>query len=205
MSGDRTISILAGGWSAAHIDKSRLPGLVIAVNDAAVHAPKVDVVVSMDRLWAENRFGWLRDNHSPKIAWLRRSACKNIPTADWVEVFENDHNSTDFAEDRGTLNGTNSGFCALNLAYQLRPDRIILFGFDMNRSPEGLPYWFPDYPWAKPGGSTSGGKYKAWASQFEAAARAFKDAGIEVLNASPMSAIDVFGKIAPEEALASNA
>lgn len=202
MSGSRTISILGGGWSAASVDKGRLPGMVIAVNDSAVLAPKVDVAVSMDRLWAENRFTRLRERHAPKIAWLRRSACKNIPAQDWVEVFENDHTSTDFAESRGTLNGTNSGFCALNLAYQLRPDRIFLFGFDMNRSPEGRPYWFADYPWAKPGGATSGGKYQAWASQFEAAARAFKIAGIEVLNASPSSAIKAFEKIAPEEALA---
>jgi hypothetical protein len=201
MSENRTVSILGGGWSAGAVDKSRLPGFVIAVNDAAVHAPKIDAAVSMDRLWAENRFGWLCDNHAPKTAWLRRSACKNIPTPNWVEVFENDHTSTDFAEDHGILNGTNSGFCALNLAYQLRPDRIFLFGFDMNRSPEGSPYWFPDYPWAKLGGATSGGKYKALASQFEAAARAFKNAGIEVLNASPASAIGVFEKIAPEEVL----
>lgn len=121
---------------------------------------------------------------------------------EWIAVFENDHTSTDFAEDRGILNGTNSGFCALNLAYQLRPDRIILFGFDMNRSPEGSPYWYPDYPWVKAGGATSGGKYQVWSAQFETAARSFKNAGIEVLNASPWSAIDAFKKIAPDEALA---
>jgi hypothetical protein len=199
-----TISIVAGGWSVGKIKTHRIPGLIIGVNDATLFLNKsADIAITMDRLWAENRWYWLTFHHFPRPFYVRRSARKNLPAElpNQVFVFENDHTSTTFAEGGGVLNGTNSGFCALNLAYQLRPKRLLLFGFDMNRSPEGKPYWFPEYKWAKPGGATTGGKYQAWAGQFEAAAEAFKQAGIEVLNASPTSAIGAFPKIDPEQVL----
>lgn len=196
-----TISILGGGWSAAGLDFERAPGFRIGVNDAAILAP-CEALVSMDRLWTENRWEDLLRAPLDEIH-LRRSAVQNIePLPAFVRVFENDHTSVDFAETRGTLNGTNSGACALNLAYQRRPRRVILFGFDMNRSPDGRAYWFPDYPWAKPGGSTTAGKYRAWAAEFEVMAAAFRAAGIEVLNASPSSAITAFRKVPAEEVLA---
>jgi hypothetical protein len=196
------ISILAGGWSVEQIDTSRLPGFVIAVNDSAIHGLKVDLAITMDRLWAEHRFYWLQKNHAPKPFWVRRSATKNLPTKNgWMTIFENDHTSCQFSETSEVLNGTNSGFCALNLAYQMKPQRVVLFGFDMNRSPAGHPYWFPEYHWTKPGGATTGGKYQAWAQQFEAAAAAFRKANIDVLNASPTSAITTFPKVNPEKVL----
>jgi hypothetical protein len=63
-----------------------------------------------------------------------------------------------FTDQVGVLNGTNSGLCGFNLAYQMRPKQILLFGFDMKRGPNGEAHWFPDYPWAKPGGATTSGQ-----------------------------------------------
>ncbi len=198
------ISIIAGGWSVSKVDTSRLPGFVIGVNDASLFINgRVDAALTMDRLWAEHRYDWLTHHHAPKPFYVRRSARKNLPLElpPWVNVFENDNNSVIFSDEEGVLHGTNSGFCALNLAYQMCPDQLFLFGFDMNRSPLGRPYWFPDYPWAKAGGATTGGKYQAWAKQFKDAADAFKLAKIEVLNVSLTSAIDVFPKVDPSEVM----
>lgn len=89
--------------------------------------------------------------------------------------------------------------CALNLAWQLRPQRLFLLGFDMNRDPDGRAYWYPPYPWSTPEGSTSDGKYKSWAKQFADIALAFIGAGVKVFNVSPSSAIDVFPKITPSQ------
>jgi hypothetical protein len=199
------ISILAGGWSAGMIDRARLPGLVIAVNEAALLAP-CRLAVTMDRLWTEARFSSvkaLRFHGQLDAFHVRASAARNIDAAgeaEWVHVFENDHTSVDMSDDPGRLNGTNSGVCAINLAFQRRPARIVLFGFDMNRSPTGDPYWFKPYEWA-PGGATKPGKYQAWAAEFRLIARACRAAGIEVLNASPVSAIDAFEKVKPEKLL----
>ncbi len=64
------ITVLAGGWSASRFDLHKLPGTIIAVNDAAYYAPRWDLCVSMDRLWSENR--WQLITKCGKPVWLRR-------------------------------------------------------------------------------------------------------------------------------------
>lgn len=191
--GDSEISIIGGGWSAGLLDLAQVRGTVIGVNDGAVHAPRVDITVSMDRLWTEWRWPLLKVRAGP--TWIRRSAMKNV-RGEWdgLRRFECDNESVVFSDDPDTLNGTNSGFCALNLAYQMRPRRIWLFGFDMSRGPKGEPYFFPPYPWA-PGGATKDGKYKAWAAQFGDARTKFQAAGIDVTLVGAGKAIQTFRRM----------
>lgn len=129
------VTVLAGGWSASQFDLAKLPGTVIAVNDSAVYAPRWDICISMDRLWSENRFDWMRKQKKP--IWLRRSTIKNFEQLEHMTAFDNDHVSTILSDEEYLLNGTHSGFCALNLAYQMRPRDIYLVGFDMTRGPRG--------------------------------------------------------------------
>jgi hypothetical protein len=151
----------------------------------------------MDRLWTEYRWPELVKRGMP--AWIRRAALQNIKESwPWLHRFECDHTSVELSETCGVLNGPNSGFCALNLAYQMRPRRIYLVGFDMVRGPKGEVYWFKPYPWAKPGGATSNGTYAEWSHQFGGAAKKCKAAGIEVFNVSRASAIDAFTRLCPE-------
>lgn len=196
-----TFSVLAGGWSVRGLDLARLPGTVIAVNDAGMRAPRVDHIVSMDRLWAEHR--WADLERLARPTWMRAACLPNIAARpDWLNIYDCDWTATTLSAASGLLNGTNSGLVALNLAYQLaaKGGRVILFGFDMGRSPKGEPYWYPTYPW-RPSGGTSEGKYSEWAGQFAPAAQAFKAKGVEVLNASPASRIPAFPKIQPEKVL----
>lgn len=189
-----SISVVGGGWSFREILSRPLPGLVIGVNDGAIHLDHCDIALTMDRLWAEYRADELQRRNLR--CFIRRSAMKNLQVWPGLTVFDCDHQSTVMSEADGVLNGTNSGMCALNLAYQLRPKRIFLFGFDMSRGPAGEPYWFASYPWA-PAGATPNGRYAAWAKQFDPAAKACRRAGIEVLNVSPLSTVDAFRRIAP--------
>lgn len=182
------ISIIAGGWSVKLIDLDRVPGTIIGVNDSSI-LTRCDMIVSMDRLWTEGRFAKLRAMSKP--AYLRRSAVQNVERKwPWLHIFDCDNESTELSEDRSVLNGPHSGFCAFNLAYQLRPSRIYLFGFDMNLGPKGEDYWYPRYSWQNK--KASSGKYVVRLKQFESAARKCKAAGIEVINASPFSAIQTF-------------
>lgn len=204
-SGD--VTVLAGGWSVKNLPLDRLCGEVIGVNDAAIKAPHVHRIVSMDRLWAEYRWPMLCARR--QATWLRRSAVQNLHIDwdnDWLTVFDNDNASSKLAPmahegEPWILNGSNSGFCALNLAFQMRPRRIFLLGFDMNRDRFGKAYWHDPYPWnpSTRDGSTTNGTYAKWALEFKAAARAFSDAGIEVFNVSPQSAIQDFQKITPSQ------
>jgi hypothetical protein len=175
----RDITILAGGFSASRVDLKKLPGTVIAVNDSAIYAPRIDIIISMDRLWAENRFGLVSKFDKP--IYLRRSTVRNIPAEDvslCVTLFECDHEATALSDQPGRLDGTHSGFCAMNLAFQMRPERLYLVGFDMALGPKRQRHWFPDYPWSNGGGS-SGGKLAEWAGQFKTPAAQLANAGIQ--------------------------
>lgn len=194
------VTVIAGGWSVEAIDLEKLRGYVIAVNDAAIYAPRWDASISMDRLWTESRFEPLMarvQKDRGRTVWLRRSAVQNLSVQflPHIHVFECDHQSNEFSEDFDTLNGMNSGACALNLAYLLKPQRVFLLGFDMNRSRKGRAYWYEPYAWTAPSGATKDGKYRAWASEFDKAAQSFRAIGCDVFNVSPTSAIKSFKKI----------
>lgn len=221
MTAREDITVVAGGWSVANVPVDQLAGRVIAVNDSALHLPRWDIAVSMDRLWAEHRLDRVLRIAWDQVArsdlegqmrvtmklWIRENALKNLPKyRATVTAFRCDHETDEFAIDQyrqgvGRLNGRSSGACALNLAWHLRPARLFLLGFDMNRSPRGDPYWYPPYPWSSAGGSTSNGKYSAWAKGFDLIRDAFNNIGCPVFNVSPKSAIDVFPKITPAEYL----
>lgn len=193
-----TISVLAGGWSAKELDLSRLPGLVIAINDSGVLSPKVDIIVTMDRLWLQSRWKDLCVLQKP--SWARPEALINIQERpSWLNIFKCNYKTVVFSDEPNHLNGVNSAFCALNLAYQMRPTRILLFGFDMSRSQKGEDHWYAAYPWKNKG--TSDGKYVMWAKQFQEVSNSFLIAKIEVLNASMDSKITAFPKVSAAEVL----
>jgi hypothetical protein len=176
-----SVTVLAGGYSASLFDLAKLPGKVIAVNDAAYYAPKVDAIVSMDRLWAENRFRWLSQQRA--AVYLRRCTIRNFSIADQQQfhAYECDHESVQFSSQPGTLNGRHSGSVALNLAFQWSPLRVFLVGFDMRLGPRGEKHWYPDYAW-KSGGGTKPGKLAEWGSELGQAFAQFASAGIEVYH-----------------------
>jgi hypothetical protein len=89
------------------------------------------------------------------------------------------------------MGGGNSGFGAFNLAFLKQPKRIILLGYDYCSPGQ---HWHGQYPWNQ-GPSRHGSLYGRWAEQFTHCIRQLKDAGVEVLNASPKSAITAFPKI----------
>jgi hypothetical protein len=190
----RRVTVLAGGWSASQLDLHKLPGFVIAVNDAAIYAPRVDALVSMDRIWTENRFDKICRFARP--VWLRRSTLKNIHSdgLDDIHLFECDHTSTTLSDEPNTLNGTHSGFCALNLAYQMRPAELYLVGFDMKRGPNNEAHWFPQYPWVE-GHATGEKRLAEWGAQFDTAAHQLRAAGIATFLCGTTSAVHSFGRI----------
>lgn len=208
---ERIVSVVGGGWSFRKVDHSKVPGIVIAINDAGMLLRrKVDFIVTMDRLWTEHR--WTRLDALRVPFYARRSALQNIKdwsSQDWVHRFENtdepiSEHENPFSDEVGTLNGNNSGVCGINLAYILRPDLLYLFGFDMSRDADGHPYWYPPYPWVRQHGNTKGGtkpaRYTEWARQFNAIALQFAAVGTTVINVSDVSKINSFRRMTPQEA-----
>lgn len=195
MSRPSEMTILAGGWSASRVDLRKLPGTVIAVNDSAYYAPRWDICVSMDRIWAENRWA-LIERSTTRAIHLRRSTMKNVDPRGLkhVHLFENDHKATVLSDEHGTLHGTNSGFCALNLAYQMRPQRLFLVGFDMALGPKGERHWFPDYEW-KNGGGSGAAKLSEWSAQFATAAQQLLAVNVKTRICGGTSAVKSWERI----------
>lgn len=181
----RDIIILAGGSSVREMPQNtvmdHLPKLAytIGVNDAALYA-NVNLAMSMDRLWCENR--WQRVVEERGIALHARSeALKNVPLCPLITKYRCDYRSTAMTNEPGILNGTNSGMVAMNFAFQKRPQRVFLLGLDSGKTKgQTAPYWYPPYPWAADGGATKPGKYRDWNAQYTYVRRQFDRENIEM-------------------------
>jgi hypothetical protein len=88
-----------------------------------------------------------------------------------------------------------SGACAINLAYLMGARRIVLLGFDM-KAINGARNFHDDYSKAmrEP-------PYQAFLSVFPAIAADCKRLGVEVINATPGSAINCWPIVDPEDVL----
>lgn len=95
----------------------------------------------------------------------------------------------------GVTNGRNSGFQALQLAIWLGAKRILLLGFDMKEK-DGRAHWHAEHPIPTPGNI-----YGSMIECFNGIAPELKKRGIEVINASPDSALKCFPKMTVAEAL----
>lgn len=186
--------VIGGGHTVDSYDIRELKwfGKAIGVNDAALWAP-VHICLTMDRLWFEHRWPYLRTLRVAET-YVREKCDCNVPRKDardnW-KTFKH-FNKPGLGETPGELWGANSGSCAINLAFQLSEpgDRIFLLGFDMQKGRGGQPYWYPPYPWAQPEGATSGGKYKEWAPQFKAIGDHVRRSDRQILNVTHDSKID---------------
>lgn len=83
--------------------------------------------------------------------------------------------------------GANSGYQAISLAYQLGADRIILVGFDMQRT-DGRSHWHGDHPRGL--GNAHG--IERWARNFEALAADLNREGVKVVNCTIKTALTCF-------------
>lgn len=161
------LNIIAGGNSVKDMDCPTIcnRAYTIGVNSAAIHAP-VDLGISMDRHWMTHFDYAIRG----KRFLLRRIVSR------WPSLFQFgcDHETDEFTNVPGRLNGRSSGHCALNLALQIKPKKLFLFGYDFT----GKAYWYGPYPWSKKADSTRiDGN---WIKAAERGIEQLKAAGIEV-------------------------
>jgi len=199
----KPIIVLGGGWSAKEYLQAPQPllrerGTVIGVNDAAIHA-RVDIAITMDRLWLENRRETLEFLAIP--VHYREGVCKNCaPPTIGIPFKCNNRMDEGMTLEPNALYGNNSGAVALNLAYKLAQNphigakQVYLLGFDMMNGPNGEKHWYPPYPWNSGGGS-SDGKLKAWSAEFALFAQDFQGAGIDVKNVTTRSALNNWKRI----------
>jgi len=137
-----------------------------------------------------------------------RVTCTNIETArsaNWVKVLDKDNDHVKGISQNPKLvswNG-NSGAAAISLAAHTGAKRIILVGFDMNLGEDMSQHWHDEYERGKINTPDS---QKRWQPTIERHQRGFeqiaidaKKMGIEILNASPTSEINLFPKYTVKE------
>ena len=198
----KDIIIIAGGPSVGTMPCHELVnyGHVIGVNESSVLLPCHEAI-SMDRLWMEARYEKLQWAEIP--VWFRKCAWK--VDANWchLNLFDGNVHVTGLSDVNGQLFGKNSGMCAINLAYQRRPRRIFLFGFDMRASSKQHYFYNINQLIDDKKKITnrdikinqSDSKYKEWLPAFVPISQQLNSAEIKVYNVCPDSAINVFEKI----------
>lgn len=108
----------------------------------------------------------------------------------------------------GIYTGQNSGYQAINVAVLYGCTRIVLLGYDMRAKEVPITepgksgvrmsnHWFGEHPWPSDPSS-----YRFFREEFARMAVTAKMAGLEILNATPGSALESFPMVTLDEAMA---
>jgi hypothetical protein len=92
--------------------------------------------------------------------------------------------------------GGNSGYQAMNLAWQFGAARIVLIGYDMQRT-GGKTHWFGDHP----KGLNNIPILDELPARFRSLAADLRNQGCEVLNCTRETALDCFDRVTVDEAV----
>nr|WP_288093342.1 hypothetical protein [Thauera sp.] len=94
----------------------------------------------------------------------------------------------------------NSGAAAISLAAERGAQRILLLGYDCQRT-NGQAHWHGDHP----RGLGNAGSMDKWAGSFAELAENMRKRGVEVINCSRATALTVFPRSDLESELAKDA
>jgi hypothetical protein len=162
-------------------------GRVIAINDSFLLAPQADVLYFCDLKWWKGRKEQVAErfkgryivtlgNMVPGVCSLRCTGPSGLET-----------------DPGGLRHGSNSGYQAINLAYHFGASRIVLLGYDMRVSNGDL-HWNPR-PERQDADSFQRTLQNVMLPRFQTLVAPLRDAGVEVLNCTPGSALECWPKM----------
>ncbi|RWN11766.1 hypothetical protein [Mesorhizobium sp.] len=192
-----TAFVLAGGASVKDLDLSPLKGRrVIAINSAVLAWPDADILFFADaRWWSDPPHGWKADIGSFKGRVVTTSGGGPQGVTRLMKVDPSNGialNPAQLALARTSVTG------AINLTVHLGCRRDVLLGVDGKNGDGGRRHHHgAAYPWPFVKGS-----FDLHQAEFQAVAPSIARAGVDVVNANPDSAIDVWPKMRFEEAIA---
>ncbi len=161
----------------------------IVINDNYRIAPWARHLYACDgRWWAVHKESVFRSFSGSK--WTQDPGFKDDPAFNFIRSIE----GTGLADD-ALVQGNNSGYQAINLAYVLGASRVILLGYDMRGQGE---HWFGRHDQSKGLGANT--DYSTFVRHFEQMQP--QDYGLEVINCSRESALECFPRMRLREALA---
>jgi hypothetical protein len=201
-SGRLAIIVASGPSARTGVDRLRAseetrPAAWLAIKENVNLVPWAEVVYGCDPAWWKHRKG-LPEYTGLKIAWA--GANLEYPDIRTVEIAKEGGKYTDcISTTPGKVGGGgNSGFQALNLAVLFGAKRIILVGYDMTDA--GGVHWYGRNGWYG-ANNPNQSNFKRWLTAFDAAAPVLASMGVEVINASPNSAMKSFPRRSIDDAL----
>lgn len=174
-----TVFILGGGPSLRGFSMEPLQDhRVIVINDSFRLAPWADCLYFCDMKWWRNRGEEAiltftgrhiitMDNQIPGITSLRNTGTRGLET-----------------DPSGLRHGHNSGYQCINLAYHFGAKRIVLLGYDMHPT-DGRLHWNTDR-------TERTMDFVNMLPHFITLKEPLERAGVEVINATPGSALAVW-------------
>jgi hypothetical protein len=158
--------------------------ITIAINDAYRLAPWADVLYACDDRWWRWQHGQRRQEIDA-FTGLRYSIDPRAARQPGVRVLRNTGPEGLETAPTGLRTGKNSGYQAINLAVHLGAARILLLGYDMQRT-ANKEHWFGDHP------LPTRSPYAVFRVYFRSLVRPLAKAGVEVINCSRTTALDTF-------------
>ena len=158
---------------------------MIAVKDTWRLLPRADVIYGCDEHWWEHYATEIRVKSTAEL-WTQ--------CADAARIYNLNRIS---GESRPGLGrkilhfGGNSGYQAVNLAFLFGAIRIILVGFDMQRTDNKV-HFFGHHPYHRPTGGPNSQLLSDWCDKFAVLANDLRSEGVEVLNATRTTALTCF-------------
>lgn len=181
------ICVASGGsLSQAQVDliaAARPAWRVFVVNTTWQRLPDADVLYASDQPW------W--DEHLPAVRAGFRGECwtssRLVAHRDRLHFVRCTANPGLSRTPGVVHSGHNSGYQTVNLAYLLGARRILLAGYDMQRT-YGLSHWHGDHP----GVLNRGLNTSLWLENFNRLAPDLVQAGVDVVNCSIETALTCF-------------
>ncbi len=168
---------------------------VIGINDAYRIGIWMDVIFFGDCGWWTRHRERLANWPGLKVSCCPRFSNRNKKQRDGIKYVAKDPNNPIGIDDnpRKVSWNNNSGAAAISLASHFGVSKIYLLGFDMSLGENDDAHWHPFNDSSPPFGRHLKG--------FSKIAEDAKEKGIEIINVSPESEIDVFPKVSLKEVI----
>lgn len=189
-----TIVCLASGPSLTADDAAYVCGRAraIAINTTYLRAPWADVLYACDWKW------WSWHQGAPTFQGLKYALQPGAERWPGVQVLRNTGREGLELDPAGLRTGRNSGYQAINLAVHLGAARILLLGYDMQRT-GGREHWHPAHP------DASQGQYGRFLQMFPTLVEPLAAVGVEIINCTRETALTCFPRMPLREALPESA
>lgn len=189
--GETVVCVASGpSLTQADVDLCRDRAKVIVVNDGYRMAPWAEALYACDFQW------WRVHQGVPSFAGLKFSIHPKAARFG-VQVLRNTGPDGLETDPSGLRTGSNSGYQAINLAVHLGAARILLLGYDMQRT-GGKSHWFGDHPY----GLQSRPALSLFVRHFATLVPPLRALGIPVINCTRETALTCFPRHPLEDALA---